>query len=361
MPKILILAANPNGTTRLRLDEEVRDISAGLERAKHRDEFAITQRWAVRPRDLQRAMLDEKPQIVHFSGHGEGAAGLYFEDNVGNAQLITGDALANLFKLFKAQVTCVVLNGCYSEAQAEAISAHIPYVIGMQDSVNDRAAIEFSVGFYDALGNGESVEFAFELGKSAMALSGAGDEDLPILLQSDAPSRATSTSTSQPSPVSKKSGTNPNQPLNVFISYSHRDEELKEELEVHLSTLKRQNKIKPWQDRSIEAGTEWDDKIKTALEKAQIILLLVTPRFMASDYINDIELAHAMERHKTGTARVIPIILKPVDFKGTPLEKLQALPKDAKPITRWNDQDEAFLNVVQGIRRVVETIVSVKH
>ena len=74
---------------------------------------------------------------------------------------------------------------------------------------------------------------------------------------------------------------------------------------------------------------------------------------MASNYINDIELSRAMERHKAGTARVIPIILKPVDFKGTPFEKLQALPKDAKPVTRWDDQDEAFLNVVQGIRRVV--------
>ena len=146
------------------------------------------------------------------------------------------------------------------------------------------------------------------------------------------------------------------EPLGVFISYSHKDENLKEELEVHLSTLKRQGKIKPWQDRSIEAGTEWDTTIKAELEAAQIILLLITPRFMASDYINDIELTRAMERHKAGTARVIPIILKPVDLKDTALSQLQALPKDAKPVTRWDDQDEAFLNVVQGIRRVVETL-----
>ena len=89
---------------------------------------------------------------------------------------------------------------------------------------------------------------------------------------------------------------------------------------------------------------------------AHIILLLVTPRFLASEHIYDQQLTQAMERHDAGTARVIPIILKPVDFKGTQFEKLQALPKDAKPVTRWDDQDEAFLNVVQGIRRVVESL-----
>lgn len=145
-------------------------------------------------------------------------------------------------------------------------------------------------------------------------------------------------------------------PLNVFISYSHKDEALKDELEVHLATLKRQGKIKPWQDRALEAGTRWDPEIKAALEAAQIILLLITPRFMASDYIHDVELKRAMERDQEGTARVIPIILKPVDLKDTPIAALQALPKDAKPVTSWPDQDEAFLNVVQGLRRVVDSL-----
>ncbi|MGF1524526.1 MAG: toll/interleukin-1 receptor domain-containing protein [Leptolyngbyaceae cyanobacterium] len=145
-------------------------------------------------------------------------------------------------------------------------------------------------------------------------------------------------------------------PLDVFISYARKDEDLKEELEVHLSTLIRQNKIKPWQDRTIEAGTEWDPQIKAALEAAHIILLLITPRFIASDYINDVELAQAIERHRAGTARVVPIILKPVDLVGTPISQLQALPKDAKPVTRWEDQDEAFLDVVKGLRRVVDSL-----
>ena len=156
------------------------------------------------------------------------------------------------------------------------------------------------------------------------------------------------------SPMSQTAAVEP--PLEVFISYSHKDEDLKEELEVHLSTLRRQRKINPWQDRTLEAGTEWDPQIKAALEAAHIILLLITPRFMASNYINDVELTRALERHRAGTARVIPIILKPVDLTDTPISQLQALPKDAKPITRWEDQDEAFLNVVQGIRRVVDAL-----
>lgn len=185
MRKILILAANPIDSVRLQLDQEVRDIREGLERARNREAFAITQRWAVRPRDIQRSVQDELPQIVHFSGHGKGEEGLYFESPSGGSQLVAGKALASLFKLFvqKASIECVVLNGCYSKVQAEAIVEQVPYVIGMQNSVNDQAAIEFSVGFYSSLGNGDSVEFAFESGKVAMELSGIGHSEMPILLK----------------------------------------------------------------------------------------------------------------------------------------------------------------------------------
>ena len=184
MRKILILAASPKNCTHSRLDEEVRDINEGLRRSHYRNDFKVTQQWAVRPRDLQRAMLDELPQVVHFSGHGEGEVGLFFEDNVGNAKLVTVPALASLFKLFaeKAHIECVVLNGCYSQSQAEAIADYVPYVIGMTQTIGDRAAIEFSVGFYDALGNGETVEFAFRSGTVAMALEGTDDANAPVLI-----------------------------------------------------------------------------------------------------------------------------------------------------------------------------------
>ncbi|WP_448603995.1 tetratricopeptide repeat protein [Thermoleptolyngbya sp.] len=150
-------------------------------------------------------------------------------------------------------------------------------------------------------------------------------------------------------------------PLTLFVSYSHRDEALKDELIVHLANLKRQGKIAAWQDRDIEAGTEWDVEIKQQLEAAEVILLLITPRFLASDYCYDLEMQRAVQRHDEGNARVIPIILKPCDWQGSPFSKLQVLPKDAKPVTQWTDQDEAFLNVVQGIRRAVESLHAKKQ
>ena len=188
MAKILFLAANPKNTTRLRLDEELRDIKEGLRRAQQRDQFTLVSHEAVRSRDIQRAMLDETPQIVHFSGHGDGEAGLAFEDETGNAQLIDGSALANLFALFvdptefPEPLTCVVLNGCYSEVQATAIADYVPYVIGMTQAIPDRAAIEFAVGFYDALGAGRKVPFAFKLACNAIARTDQPAAEIPILL-----------------------------------------------------------------------------------------------------------------------------------------------------------------------------------
>ena len=141
--------------------------------------------------------------------------------------------------------------------------------------------------------------------------------------------------------------------IEVFFSYSHKDEILRDELEKHLSILKRQKVISAWYDRDITAGTEWEGQIDEHLESAQVILLLISADFLASDYCYDIELKRAMERHELGEARVIPIILRDVDWKGATFGKLQALPKNAKPITSWDNEDEAFTNVAKGIRKAV--------
>ncbi|WP_414576432.1 TIR domain-containing protein [Anabaena sp. CCY 9402-a] len=144
--------------------------------------------------------------------------------------------------------------------------------------------------------------------------------------------------------------------VKVFFSYSHKDEALRDELATHLSMMKRQGVIEAWHDREISAGREWANAIDDNLDIADIILLLVSANFLASDYCYDKEMMRAMERHDAREARVIPIILKPSDWSGAPFSKLQALPKNAKPVTKWADQDDAFLNVAQGIRRVVEEI-----
>lgn len=166
---ILIMAANPKDTSQLRLEEEIREIDEGLRRANYRDKLQLKMKLAVRSRDFYRAILDTHPQIIHFCGHGAGEDGIVLEDETGTTAFVQADALANLFKLFaKKGVESVVLNACYSEVQAEAISQHINHVIGMNRAIGDKAAINFAVAFYDALAAGEDVEFAFDLGCSQL-------------------------------------------------------------------------------------------------------------------------------------------------------------------------------------------------
>lgn len=144
--------------------------------------------------------------------------------------------------------------------------------------------------------------------------------------------------------------------IEVFYSYSHKDEELRNELENHLSILRQQGIIDNWHDRRIGAGREWEGEIDEHLDTASIVLLLISSNFLASDYCYDIEMNRAMEHHEATQARVIPVILRPVDWNGAPFSKLQALPKDAKPVTSWGNQDEAFLDIAKGIRAAAEEV-----
>ncbi|MBB6053877.1 toll/interleukin-1 receptor domain-containing protein [Armatimonas rosea] len=142
-------------------------------------------------------------------------------------------------------------------------------------------------------------------------------------------------------------------PLLAFLSYSHKDEALLNALRTHLSPLTRQGIIAQWHDRMILAGTEWAGEIDRNLETADLILLLISPDFIASTYCYDTEMKRALERHDAGEARIIPIILRPCDWHGSPFGRLQALPTDAKPVTgaSWHNQDEAFVAVASGIRK----------
>jgi tetratricopeptide (TPR) repeat protein len=150
-------------------------------------------------------------------------------------------------------------------------------------------------------------------------------------------------------------------PLRILCSYSHRDEKYLNELRTSLRPLERQGLIEWWHDRKIVPGWEWEEDIDKHLRTADVILLLVSRAFMASDYVYEKEIGVAVERHERGDARVIPIILRPAYWVWASFGKLQALPKDAKPITSWPDPDDAWLDVVKGVRRAVGELFRERH
>jgi len=142
----------------------------------------------------------------------------------------------------------------------------------------------------------------------------------------------------------------------VFISYAHTDEFYRKELEKHLSVLKRNGYIDTWTDREIMPGEHWGTKISNELEEAKIILLLISADFLASNYCYDIEMNRALERHNSQEAIVIPIIIRFCDWTNTPFAAIQGLPVNAKPVKDWSDQDQAFLNIVESIKVLLNSL-----
>jgi nucleoside phosphorylase len=146
-------------------------------------------------------------------------------------------------------------------------------------------------------------------------------------------------------------------PIQVYISYAQKDEDLEEELETHLALLKAQKIISPWHNRLIGLGQEKDKAFDNHIDTAQIILLLVSPRFMASNYADEQEMTRAMQRHADGQALVVPILLRPTYVKDAPFSNLQGLPRNNKPVVSWNDRDQAWLEIVQEIRKLCEKLL----
>src|SRR6266700_4339770 len=146
--------------------------------------------------------------------------------------------------------------------------------------------------------------------------------------------------------------------LKIFFSYAHEDKDLRDTLAKQLSSLKKQGLITSWHDGEISPGSEWQSVIEKYLHLSDIILLLISPDFIASDHFYSVELRQVMDRHERGEARIIPILLRPTDFKGLPFAKLQYLPANGRAVTLWKNKDSAFLNIVEGVRKVVEEFVT---
>jgi hypothetical protein len=144
--------------------------------------------------------------------------------------------------------------------------------------------------------------------------------------------------------------------VEIFLSYSRKDEPLLRELEVHLAALRREGQVATWSDRMLEAGVEWEPELLRRLDSAQVLLLLISPDFLASEFCWSVEMKAALARHEAGSAKVIPVILRACDWRSTELAKLQVLPKDGLPIRKWADPDDAFLDVVQGLRKALAAL-----
>jgi subtilisin family serine protease len=188
---------------------------------------------------------------------------------------------------------------------------------------------------------------------------------LPAVQSADSgrvqPTRAVSAAsvTSSPSTLpmvtaAQSSSLSTRRALRLMVSYSHKDETLKETLITHLSALNRGRLLDVWQDRRILPGDEFGGEIRKQLDEADVIVLLISADFIASDYAYLIELDRAIERHRNGTARVIPVVIRPTDWEGTPMWGLNPLPKDGKAVTTWDNPDEAWLNIAKGIRTAVQ-------
>lgn len=145
-----------------------------------------------------------------------------------------------------------------------------------------------------------------------------------------------------------------NRTVKAFISYSHHDSEALKRLHVHLASLKREGRIEAWYDRDILAGDDLDAEIKEQLEKCELFLLIVSPDFLASDYCVETEMSRALERHEAREARVVPIIIEPCDWTNSRLRTLKAVPIDGKPVSEWTNQNTAYLNVIQELRRILD-------
>lgn len=181
--RILFLAANPAGTTPLRLDLEIKAVTQAL-RSSLGDRFELQQSWAAGEQDLQDGLLRYQPDIVHFSGHGTSGGRMVLERNseLEQAERLWLQGLARVFEAARGQIRCVVLNACHSEIAAQVLAQFVGCVVGMSSAVEDEAAIRFSWAFYNALGHGMSIKAAFDLARAQIHFGDVAMADVPCLV-----------------------------------------------------------------------------------------------------------------------------------------------------------------------------------
>ena len=169
--RILFLSSNPWNVSRILVDEEAREVFERIHEGPHHDRFELHNQVAVRPRDLQRLLLKYRPHIVHFSGHGSKRQRIVLSGTNGPGKTVDRQGLANIFALYNRHVRLVLLNACFTKAQARSISEVVDYSVGTSNAIGDKACVAFAGAFYRALGFGKSVKEAFESARAELALT----------------------------------------------------------------------------------------------------------------------------------------------------------------------------------------------
>jgi hypothetical protein len=313
---ILFLAANPTGTSQLALGEQARAIQHELDRSGYRDHFELETRWAAQPLDLLRELRKLKPTVVHFSGHGSGASGLYFQGHDGRPQAVSAQALHATFGAAGASVQLVVLSACYSDAQADALREYVDCVVGMSGAVRDAAARSFAIGFYGGLGERESVEAAFRQGCAAIALEGLRDSDLPKLkVREGVDARKlvlAERSTRGPDPASGAgagagASSSPSAPYDLFLAHPSASKASARALYELL-----QPDVRVFLDeRSLSPGARWDLEIPAAQRASRATVILISSHADAAWYLGDeIVTAIRLSRAAPEAHAVVPVLLE---------------------------------------------------
>jgi AAA-like domain/TIR domain len=342
--KILILAANPRNLDESHLDDEVQRIRAGLEQPT-RDEFEIISKWVVCTADLEQLLLDLKPKIVHFLGHGAGSHGLALENEAG--QVEDAETQARLFGL-SSSVECVLLNVCDAGVQATAIHQYVDYVVAMNQVIGDRAAINFSVRFYDALRARSSYTDAFESGCSA-ALEGIPQSAMPILKvrsTQEVPVIYVPPSPAEPSPRRQ---------ARIFISYSTQEPDCRLAGEFY-NDLKSYGHYAFLADKSINGGEDWRQRVDQEIGQCDLFLLLLSSHSAISNMVSvEVKRAKRFQGQNDGRPTIFPILVNfqinssLIDLEGA-LNGIQ--------LREWNSSTDTIVLLNELLKLLASGVVS---
>lgn len=316
--KILFLALySQDIPNRLRLDQEVREINNKIRVGTYRDSFTLSAEWVISQSDLQQALLEHMPDIVHFTGHGA-AKGVSLEDRLGNRKSVTPESLRKIFTTLGDNIRCVVLNSCFSQSQARAIATSVDCVIGVPSSLQFEIAVSFFASFYRALAFGRNIQEAFELGQLQVELEGWHGNNTPKLeVKPDIDPReiypalfnairAHGTKDINASKITIK----PPRSLRVFLCHSSGDKKAVRELYSRL----RSDGIDPWLDEeNLLPGQDWQFEIQKAVRASDIVLACLSQSAINKTGYIQKELKYALDvadEQPEGTIFLIPVRLE---------------------------------------------------